>query len=551
MSETKAGDQDLSRSAAGDRNPWLVAVVISIATFMQVLDTSIANVALQYIAGSLAAGIDESTWILTSYLVASAVVLPISGWLSGVIGRKRFYMMCVATFTVSSILCALAPNLQMLIFFRVLQGLGGGGMAPSEQSMLADTFPPRLRSQAFALYGVAVIVAPTVGPALGGWLTDTLSWHWIFLINGPVGVMSLILVQFMVTEPEALIRERKARLAEGVKIDWIGFLLVALSLGSLEVVLDKGQRDDWFASDFIVFFSCLSAVTMALFIPWELSRKQPIVDLRLFGYRQFATSCTMMLAVGGLLFSTTQLIPQLLQTGFGYTATLSGLALMPGGFAMLLMMPVAGMLGSRVPPKYMLCAGMVVVAGAMWHSSGLSSQADFSFFAWARSFQTIALPFLFVPITSASYAGLPPGKTDEASSLINVARNLGGSIGISATTALLTRGAQVHQYYLVANLVPSSPEYQQAVKATTASLVQQGMAPALAPSAAIGRIGQMVAQQASILAYEDVFTMLAATALAMAAVALILMRKPAGQTSRSKTGDAPDAAAQLGATPVH
>ena len=346
-----AGSFDPSRSAAGDRNPWLVAIVISLATFMQVLDTSIANVALQYIAGSLAASIDESTWVLTSYLIASAVVLPISGWLSGVVGRKRFYMLCVATFTVSSVLCALAPNLSALIFFRVLQGLGGGGMAPSEQSMLADTFSPRQRPQAFALYGIAIIVAPTVGPAVGGWLTDNLSWHWIFLINAPIGVMSLLLVQWMVTEPELLIKEREQRLARGVKIDWIGFILVAVSLGSLEVVLDKGQREDWFSSDFIIFFSALATVSMALFIPWELSREQPIVDIRLFGHRRFTTACTMMMAVGALLFSTTQLIPQLLQTTYGYTATLSGLALMPGGFAMLSMMPVAGALGSRLPPR--------------------------------------------------------------------------------------------------------------------------------------------------------------------------------------------------------
>src|SRR5215472_7979707 len=320
----EAGDaarENLSRSAAGDRNPWLVAVVISIATFMQVLDTSIANVALQYIAGSLAASVDESTWVLTSYLVASAVILPISGWLSGIIGRKRFYMACVATFTVSSVLCALAPNLQTLIVFRVLQGIGGGGMAPSEQAMLADTFPANRRAQAFALYGIAVIVAPTIGPALGGWLTDNYSWHWIFLINGPIGVVSLILVQWMVTEPEVFERERRERLARGLNVDWIGFLLVALWLGCLEVVLDKGEREDWFQSGFIVAFSALSIAAFALFVPWELSRRDPIVEVRLFFRRQFATANLMMLSLGAILFGTIQLIPQLLQISFGYTAT--------------------------------------------------------------------------------------------------------------------------------------------------------------------------------------------------------------------------------------
>ena len=529
MSGPGDGRGTLSRSAAGNRNPWLVAVVISIATFMQVLDTSIANVALQHIAGSMAASIDESTWILTSYLVASAVVLPISGWLSGVIGRKRFYMGCVATFTVSSILCALAPNLGMLIFFRVLQGLGGGGMAPSEQSMLADTFTPKQRGQAFALYGIAVIVAPTVGPTLGGWLTDNLSWHWIFLINGPIGVMSLMLVQFMVSEPPALIEERKKRLAGGLKVDWIGFLLVSLALGCLEIVLDKGQREDWFSSDFITFFAAVSAISFLLFVPWELFQEHPIVEIRLFGRRQFSTCCLMMLGVGGLLFSTTQLIPQLLQTGFGYTATLSGLALMPGGFAMLLMMPIAGALGNVVAPRYMMAAGMFVAGLALYYSTHVTATADFSFFAWARSFQTVALPFLFVPITSASYSGLPPNKTDAASSLINVARNLGGSIGISAATTMLARNSQVHQNYLVDNVIASSPQYQAAIKAATDMLTSQGVAPVEAQQAAIGIISQQVAQQANLLAYMDVFFVFAVIALILAPTALILLRGATGR----------------------
>jgi MFS transporter, DHA2 family, multidrug resistance protein len=347
-----------TRSAAGDRNPWLVAVVISIATFMQVLDTSIANAALQYIAGSMAASVDESTWVLTSYLVASAVILPISGWLSGVVGRKRFYMGCVAMFTVSSVLCALAPNLQTLIVFRVLQGIGGGGMAPSEQAMLADT-PESKRPLAFALYGVAVLVAPTVGPTLGGWLADNLSWHWIFLINGPIGAVSLVLVSWLVTEPKVLERERRERIARGLHVDWIGFILIALFLGCLEIVLDKGQEDDWLASNFIRFFATVSFVSFVLFIPWELTRKEPIVDLKLYGYRAFASASLMMLTIGAILFGTTQLIPQLLQGVYQYSATLSGLALMPGGLATLMLMPVVGVLGAHVPLKCLIGFGML------------------------------------------------------------------------------------------------------------------------------------------------------------------------------------------------
>ncbi|HLH91299.1 MAG TPA: DHA2 family efflux MFS transporter permease subunit [Xanthobacteraceae bacterium] len=520
---------DLSRSAAGDRNPWLVAVVISIATFMQVLDTSIANVALRNIAGSLAAGVDESTWVITSYLVASAVVLPISGWLSGVVGRKRFYMICVATFTIASVMCAFAPTLGMLIVFRVLQGLGGGGMAPSEQAMLADTFPARRRAQAFALYGVAVIVAPTIGPTLGGWLTDNYSWHWIFLINGPIGLLSLTLVHWLVDEPEVLQQERRERVASGIRVDWIGFLLVALCLGCLEVVLDKGEREDWFQSNFIISFFAVSIAALIAFIPWELSRDDPIVDIRLFGRRQFATANILMLALGAILFGTTQLIPQLLQVSFGYTATLSGFALMPGGLAMLLMMPVVGFVSGYVAPKWLIGLGMATVALSMWHLMSLEPGADFSFMAWARVYQTIGLPFLFIPITSASYAGLPADKSSEASSLINVSRNLGGSIGVSVAGTVLAEHAQVHQAYLTANLVPSSPAFQAAVQHATATLIAQGVPAAGAARRAYALIEQTVNQQATLLAYDDVFLYYAWLAAILVPIAFILLRPGEGR----------------------
>jgi DHA2 family multidrug resistance protein len=337
-------------------------------------------------------------------------------------------------------------------------------------------------------------------------------------------VISLLLVWFMVNEPEVLIREREERLAHGVRVDWIGFVLVALFLGCLEIVLDQGQRDDWFGSNFIIFFSVVSAIAFAIFVPWELTRSDPIVELRLFGNRQFAFSCLMMLSVGALLFSTTQLTPQLLQTAFGYTATLSGLALMPGGIAMLLMMPIAGVLGNYVPPKYMMTAGMFVAGAGMWYATSLAGTADFYFFALARAYQTVALPFLFVPITSASYAELPADKTDEASSLINVARYLGGSIGISAATTMLARNAQVHQTYLVANVFPSSSQYQEAIRAATEALTQQGASPASAQSTALGLIGQTVTQQATLLAYIDVFGFFAIVAFVLSPLALVLLR---------------------------
>ena len=345
----------LPRSAAGDRNPWLIAVVVSIATFMEVLDTTIANVALRHIAGSLAADQDESTWILTSYLVSNAVVLPVSGWLANVIGRKRFYMLCVGLFTASSMLCALSTSLGMMLVARVLQGIGGGGMAPTEQSMFADTFPPEKRAQAFALYGLTVVSAPAIGPVLGGWLTDNLSWHWVFLINLPVGLLSLTLVGLLVVEPEVLQQERRALLAKGLNIDVLGLVLVFVGFGTLQILLDRYEIDDGFSSGFISTLGVVSAVSLVTLVVWELSHPQPVMNVRLLGYRSFGISCGLMFLVGFLLISTTQLLPQLAQSLLGYDATTSGLTLGVGGIASLLLMPVAGLVTGRlIQPKWLV-----------------------------------------------------------------------------------------------------------------------------------------------------------------------------------------------------
>jgi MFS transporter, DHA2 family, multidrug resistance protein len=516
------GGASQSRSAAGDRNPWLIAVIVSIATFMLVLDTSIANVALRHIAGSLAAGVDESTWVITTYLVANAVILPVSGWLARVIGRKRFYMICVAVFTLASLLCGLATNLTTLIIFRILQGLGGGGMAPSEQAILADTFPPEKRAQAFALYGVAVVVAPTVGPTLGGWITDNWSWHWIFFINVPVGILSLLLVRWLVAEPDVLEQERRELLASGLKVDWIGFVLIALALGCLEIVLDKGQREDWFQSDFIIAFTAISALSFAAFFPWEWTRRDPIVDVRLLFTRQFGMSFLVMMAVGAVLFSSIQLIPQLLQTEFPYTAELSGLVLMPAGFIMLLLMPVSGRLANFTQPKYLMAAGLLLVAGGMWYMTSLTPDADFGYFVRGRIFQILGLPFLFIPITMASYAGLPPEKTNAASALINVARNLGGSIGVSLANTELVQRTQFHQARLTEHLVPSSLGYQQGVRRAVQHFTAAGSGPVDAQGQAVGWLGQLVQNQAAILAYVDVFWSFAVFAAVMIPLALML-----------------------------
>jgi DHA2 family multidrug resistance protein len=513
---------DSSRSAAGDYNPWLIAAIISIATFMEVLDTSIANVSLRYIAGSLAASTDESTWVITSYLVANATVLPVAGWLSGVVGRKRFYMFSVGLFTVSSFLCGLAPNLSFLIGARVFQGIGGGGLAPSEQSMLADTFPPSKRPIAFAIYGVTVIVAPALGPAIGGYISDNISWHWIFFINVPFGLLSLGLVYLFVDEPKKIVEEREERLSAGLKVDWGGLILVALFLGCLEVVLDKGQEDDWFGSSTITFFTTLSGTAFLLFVPWELLRKDPIVDLKLLGHRQFAASCAIMLAVGAVIFSTTQIIPQLLQESFAYNATTAGLALMPGGLSALIAVLLAGRLSTVVAPRYLIIAAFLLIAIAMYQLTSLTPDVSFAWVATQRAIQMVAMPFLFVPVTSVSYIGLPPEKSGEASSLINVFRNLGGSIGVATAQTLLARREQFHQARLAEHISASGGSYLDMTHRIASSLLSRGANVAEAQQQAIGWIGKTVGAQAALLSYIDIFAVLGIFAVCMIPVPLLL-----------------------------
>ena len=427
-------------------NPWIVALTVSMATFMEVMDTSIANVSLKHIAGNLGAGPDESTWVLTSYLVANAVVMPISGWFASIFGRKRFYMGCVAIFTISSFLCGIAPSLGWLLFFRIIQGFGGGGLAPSEQSILADTFAPSQRGMAFAVYGVAVVIAPAIGPTLGGWITDNYHWRWIFFINIPVGILSLFLSYHLVHDSKGAKQEQAAAWKGGLRIDYIGFLLVTLGIGSLQVILDKGQEDDWFSSNFIRLFAILSGVGIASAIFWELFvAKSPVVDLRLFKSRSFLFVNILMFCVGFVLTSTTVMIPQFVQQLLGYNATSAGMILMPGGFSLMIMMPVAGMLVKRVQPKYMMAVGLLVTAASMWYLAGFNTNVPFWHLAWARVFQAVGLPLFFVPLNTIAYSGLPPGKSNNASALLNLMRNLGGGIGISIAVTILARRQQFHQ----------------------------------------------------------------------------------------------------------
>lgn len=527
-----AGGWSPERSAAGGHNPYLIAFVVSIATFMEVLDTTIANVALRHIAGGLAVGLDESTYVITSYLVANAVVLSISGWLSTVLGRKRFYMMCVATFTVASLLCGFAWNLQSLVLFRILQGLGGGGMATSEQAILADSFPPQKRGQAFAIYGVAVVVAPVVGPTLGGWITDTYSWHWVFLINVPMGLLSLLLVGTLVKEPSSAEEERAELLSKGLRVDYVGFILIAVGLGALEFVLDEGQRNDWFGSNMILSFALLAAFCLLALIPWELSRDDPIVDIRLLGTRQFGACALVMLGTFAVLISTTQLLPQLLQTEVGYTAMLAGLALSPGGIATMMLMPVAGRLVSVVQPKYLIMFGAAVAALSMWHMTGLTGDISYGYAALARIYLAIGLPFLFLPVTTASYDGVPPEKTNQASALINVARNIGGSIGVAVAQTLLAQRQQFHQSRLIEHAAPSDLGYQQTIDAMTRYFQAQGSNASDAASQAVAWVGKTLQQQVDFLAYIDVFWSLAIIAALLIPIAATLRSIDLGAPAR-------------------
>jgi DHA2 family multidrug resistance protein len=505
-------------------NPWIIAITVTLATFMEVLDTSIANVALPHIAGSLSAGQDESTWILTSYLVSNAIVLPLSGWLSSIMGRKNFYMSCVALFTISSFMCGLAPNLATLIVCRVLQGIGGGGLQPSEQAILADTFPPAKRGMAFAVYGIAVVTAPAIGPTLGGWITDNFTWRWIFFINIPVGIISILLTTRLIQDPPYF---KRRKLSE-TKIDYVGLGFVALGLGALQIVLDKGQRDDWFESHFIVVLSLIAAAALIFVIFWEWRHKDPVIDLHLFRDRTFAVSNLLMFMLGFALLGSTLLLPLFMQTLLGYTAERAGLALMPGGFTIIILLPLVGFLLSRYSPRWLLIFGLVVLSGSLFRMTGFDLDMDFRSAAVARVLQAAGMAFLFVPINTAAYAFLPRDKNNAASGLMNLARNIGGSVGISLVTTLLDRRTQVHMNDLSRHLSASNPAFQSALQGATQAMRAHGASTAFATQQAYALIAGTVQRQATMLAYIDDFRLLGWAILAMIPMVFLMKKSRPG-----------------------
>jgi DHA2 family multidrug resistance protein len=506
-------------------NPWLIAVVVALAAFMEVLDTSIANVALPYMAGSLGASNDQSTWVLTSYLVSNAIVLPISGWMAVTFGRKRFFMICLCIFTVSSLLCGIAPSLGLLLLFRVLQGAGGGGLQPMAQAILADTFPPEKRGLAFALYGITTIMAPTIGPTLGGWITFNYSWRWIFFINLPVGILALFLVYTFVEDPPYLKRLRAA----AVKLDYIGISFLILGVGALQVLLDKGQEDDWFGSPFITTLIIVSAVSLISLVIWEWYQKSPVIDVRMFKSFNFGSSSLMMFVLGILLFSSLVMMPQYLQTYLGYTSQVAGLAISFGGIMLLIEMPIMGQLTTKIQARYLIAFGWVSLALAMFYSTRrIDLDISFSSALWLRVAQVVGLGFLFVPVTLVAYVGIPPEKNNSISGIINFMRNMGSSVGTSIVTTLIARRSQYHQEILGGYASPGNPIFQNTLNGLAQHLVNTGLSPHTAKMQAYGRIYQAVLAQAGTLAYIDTFKVLGVGASIMFFLSFILKKNDPG-----------------------
>ena len=502
-------------------NPWVIAFTVTLATFMEALDSSIANVALPHIAGSLGASFEEATWILTSYLVSNAIVLPISGWIANRIGRKRFYMTCVAGFTIFSFLCGLSTSLFMLVFFRILQGAAGGGLQPSERAILADTFAPEKRSMAFALYGMAVVVAPAIGPTIGGWITDNYTWRWIFFLNIPVGLLSIFLTSRIVEDPPYLKRVRE----KVGGIDGWGLGLLAVTIGALQIMLDKGQEKDWFGSHLIVTCAFIAGIGFIVFLWRELTAEHPIIDVSLYRSRNFAMTQFVMLVIGAALYSTTVMIPQFLQEIMGYTATEAGMVLSLGGLVLIVLLPIVGFLGQKLDPRAMICFGFAMVSFGIWRIASLNLNISFWDAASWRVIMVLGMPFLFVPISVMSYVGVPQEKNNEVSGLTALARNIGGSLGISFISTMLVRRAQVHQNYLAAHVNPGSANYRIMQHSMAGALQAGGYSPPNAAFASMARIYGMMDLQARTLAYIDTVHWLVFLTVCLIPIGY-LMKKP-------------------------
>ncbi|MCE3232752.1 MAG: oxidoreductase [Rickettsiaceae bacterium] len=505
-----------TKQGRSDVNPWIIAVVVSIATFMEVLDTTITNVSLTHIAGTLSATQDESTWVLTSYLVSNGIILPLSGWLADVIGRKRFFLLCIAGFTLASFACGAAMSMGMLVIFRLIQGLAGGGLQPTQQAIILDAFPPEKRGMVFGLTGITLIAAPIIGPVLGGWITDNYNWRWIFFINIPVGILAFILVNELVPdEPD--------KKAKGFKsVDYIGLGLIALALGSLQIMLDKGQHEDWFDSNLIIGLCCISAASMIFSIFWLLRQEDPVIELRLFKDRSFFIGSILIFLTGFVLYSSSALLPLMVQAQFGYDATLAGLVLSPGAIALVFLMPVAGGLVSHVQSRYLIAIGLVLCSAGMWYTSHVTMQTDYATFTWMRTIQVLGLPFLFIPTSALAFQNVKKEQNNKASALFSLSRNMGGSIGIALVIAYVARKMQVHQNYLVEHLSPYNPVYQDKIQQLSNSFMWRGFTALDSQKLATGSVFREMMNQAAILSYQDAFTVMTGVMMAAALMTLLL-----------------------------
>ncbi len=523
------------RSARPAINPWVIALTVTLATFMELLDTSIANVSLPYIAGGLGRSYDEVTWILTTYLVANAVVLPMSAWLSRVFGRKNYYMACVALFTITSFFCGIAPSLNIMLIARVLQGIGGGGLAPVEQAILVDTFAPAKRASAFALYTVAIVTAPAIGPVLGGWITDNYNWRWVFLINIPIGLLSLYLTNRFVHDPESYVEERKSVRKNGkLSVDGIGIALIGLGSAALEVLLDRGQIDDWFGSPFIIWMFVIGVGCLVTAVFWELHVPDPVIDFRMLKVRNFAIANIFYFVFGFGLFASTTMIPQLLQSLYGYRAIDAGLVLGPGAFVITVLAPVGAQLVQRsiIRPKILLFGAVMVVGISFLHYSHFNLDTDYKHYALARALQGLGYAFFFVPLSVIAYSQLNPAQNNKASSLTNFFRNWGGSFGIAFITTVSERRQNFHQSRVGSNIAASSPALQENVHQTAAYLQSHGFSPTDALSAAYARVYEQLHAQTQLLAFMDCFHIIGIITLIAAPLVLITksFKSPAKST---------------------
>ena len=498
-------------------NKWIITLTVMLPTLIEIIDTSVVNVALDHIRGSLSAGIDESTWTITSYLVSNAIIIPMTGWLSRVFGRKKYLILSISVFTISSFLCGAAWSLQSLVFFRILQGIGGGALQPLSQSILLETFPPRQHGIAMAAFGVGIMFGPIIGPLLGGWITDNWSWHWIFFINIPIGIISILLTILFITDPPYM---KQARM----KIDYWGLALLALGLGCLQIVLDKGQQENWFSSSFIVWLSLISVISMIAFVINEFYARHPIVNLRAFNNISFSTGNIVMFLGFFNLFASIVLLPIYLQTLMGYTSFLAGFVLGPGGIATLIALPLAGSLVNKINPKALLSFGIAVNAYATYLMSNFSLEADFYTVIWPRIVLGVGMGFFFIPLTTMTMSGIRKEDMGNASAIYNLLRNLGGSFGVAFVTTVLSRRAQFHQNRLVENLTPFDRTYQIFSEQSAQFLQYRGMESSLSDQGALGTMYRELLRQASMLSFNDAFRIVSIIMLCVLPLVLFMKR---------------------------